>query len=101
MKITQPLPFAPAQLDQIPDFLGQVISDLILLIPAMTNLHQEDLVRAFEAGYFKVPKDTQLTELADAQGVSHQAMSERIRRGVHRLIEQTLIIGDSPGQDEE
>ena len=49
--------------------------------PAMTNLHQEDLVRAFEAGYFKVPKETQLTELADAQGVSHQAMSERIRRG--------------------
>ena len=35
MKTTQPLPFAPAQLDQIPEFLGQVISDLILLIPRL------------------------------------------------------------------
>ncbi|WP_336361904.1 mechanosensitive ion channel family protein [Halalkalicoccus salilacus] len=35
MKPTQSLPFAPAQLDQIPDFLGQVISDLLLLIPRL------------------------------------------------------------------
>ncbi len=34
--------------------------------PAMTTLQEEALVRAFEAGYFKVPKETQLTELADA-----------------------------------
>ncbi|MFC7007931.1 helix-turn-helix domain-containing protein [Halalkalicoccus salilacus] len=54
-----------------------------------------------EAGYFKVPKEVTLVELAEEQGVSHQAMSERIRRGVHHLIEQTLITSDSPNHDEE
>lgn len=69
--------------------------------PVITSVQQESLVKAFEAGYFEVPKEVTLTELADAQGVSHQAMSERIRRGVHHLIAQTLITGDSHDQDEE
>jgi hypothetical protein len=35
MSTTHSLPIAPAQLQQIPDFLGQVIGDLILLIPRL------------------------------------------------------------------
>ncbi|WP_336362555.1 helix-turn-helix domain-containing protein [Halalkalicoccus salilacus] len=54
-----------------------------------------------EAGYFKIPKEVTLAELADAQGVSLQAMSARLRRGVHHLIEQTFITGDSIDHDEE
>ena len=69
--------------------------------PDITTNQQETLVRAFEAGYFKVLEETTLTELAEAQGVSHQVMSERIRRGVHHLIEQTLITGDSNDQKDE
>ena len=69
--------------------------------PKLTSSQQESLVRAFEAGYFKVPKEVTLVELAEEQGVSHQAMSERIRRGVHHLIEQTFITSDSPNHDEE
>ncbi|MFC7008507.1 helix-turn-helix domain-containing protein [Halalkalicoccus salilacus] len=69
--------------------------------PKLTNSQQESLVRASEAGYFKVPKEVTLVELAEEQGVSHQAMSERIRRGVHHLIEQTLITGGSTDHDEE
>lgn len=61
--------------------------------PEMTGPQQEALVAAFEAGYFEVPKGVTLAELAEAEGVSHQAMSERIRRGVHYLIEQTLVTG--------
>lgn len=56
---------------------------------------------ATQAGYFKVPKEVTLKELAEAQGVSHQAMSEQIRRGVHHLIEQSLITGNSTDQDDE
>lgn len=67
----------------------------------MTTNQQDALVRAFEAGYFNVPKEVTLTELAEAQGVSHQAMSEQIRRGIHHLIEQTLITGDSNDQKDE
>lgn len=69
--------------------------------PKLTDHQQEALVRAFKAGYFKVPKEVTLTELAEAQGVSHQAMSERIRRGVHHLIEQTFITDDSTEQEDE
>lgn len=58
-------------------------------------------MRAFEAGYFKVPKETTLKEFAEAQGVSHQAMSEQIQRGIHHLIEQTLITDDSTDQKDE
>lgn len=69
--------------------------------PQITTRQQEVLVAAFKAGYFKVPKETTLKELAEAQGVSHQAMSEQIRRGVHQLIEQTLITHDTDdGQTE-
>lgn len=69
--------------------------------PQLTSSQQETLVRAFKAGYFEVPKEVTLTELADTQGISHQAMSERIRRGVHHLIEQTLITDASTEWDEE
>lgn len=70
--------------------------------PEMTRPQQEALVAAFEAGYFEVPKRVTLAELAEAEGVSHQAMSERIRRGVHYLIEQTLVTGggDDDGDEE-
>ena len=58
-------------------------------------------MKAFNAGYFKVPKEVTLKELADAEGVSHQVLSELIRRGVHHLIEQTLITGNGEDQEEE
>jgi predicted DNA binding protein len=67
--------------------------------PEMTRPQQEALVAAFEAGYFRVPKEVTLAELAEREGVSHQAMSERIRRGVHYLIEQTLITGAGDGNE--
>lgn len=69
--------------------------------PEMTRQQQEALLAAFEAGYFKVPKEATLAELAETAGVSHQAMSERIRRGVHYLIEQTLITGDGDDRGDE
>ncbi len=48
------------------------------------------LLQAFEAGYFEVPRKITLSELADEFGVSNQALSERLRRGVRTLIAQTL-----------
>ena len=45
---------------------------------------------AHERGYYDVPRRTTLTELSDELGVSHQALSERLRRGHRRLIERAL-----------
>lgn len=51
------------------------------------------LVRAFERGFFEVPRKADLKDLAEELDVSHQALSERLRRGTGALIEDTLIIG--------
>jgi predicted DNA binding protein len=60
----------------------------------LTSGQYEVLVAAFEAGYFEVPRRLSLGDLADQEGVSHQAISERLRRGTNSLVEHTLITGE-------
>lgn len=45
---------------------------------------------ALERGYYDIPRKTTLTELSEELGVSHQALSERLRRGHRRLVETAL-----------
>ncbi|MCT9097101.1 helix-turn-helix domain-containing protein [Haloarchaeobius sp. HME9146] len=56
------------------------------------------LVTAHEAGFFDVPRGTTLTQLADEFGISDSAISQRIRRGIDALIENTLLV---PDQDQD
>lgn len=58
--------------------------------------HRETLLNAYQHGYFKVPRRTNLTELAATEGISDSALSQRIRRGLETLIEQTLLPDDQP-----
>ena len=51
------------------------------------------LTTACEAGYFAVPREADLDELAEQLNISHQALSERLRRGQEALITETLLIG--------
>ena len=51
------------------------------------------LVLAFERGYFEVPRKADLSDLAKKLDISHQALSERLRRGTGALVEATLVIG--------
>lgn len=46
--------------------------------------------RAVDTGYYEVPRRTKLTELASGSSVSHQALSERLRRGHRELIESLI-----------
>ena len=48
------------------------------------------ITQAFETDYYNVPRGTTLEELATGFDVSHQAVSERLRRGHSRLVEQML-----------
>ncbi|WP_135304921.1 helix-turn-helix domain-containing protein [Haloarcula amylovorans] len=59
----------------------------------LTAAQYNALTAAVTAGYFDVPRDVMLDELADKMNISHQALSERFRRGIHALVEETLLIG--------
>lgn len=57
----------------------------------LTEAQRETLAMAAREGYFSVPKDISLVGLADQLGISDQATSERLRRGMDRLIRATLL----------
>lgn len=48
------------------------------------------IAQAFQTDYYDVPRGTTLEELAAGFDVSHQAVSERLRRGHSHLVEQML-----------
>lgn len=50
----------------------------------------ETLVKAYEESYYEVPRGINLQELANRLDVSHQALSERMRRGHGTLIRNAL-----------
>ncbi len=56
----------------------------------LTEEQREALVTAYEAGYFSVPREASMAEVADELGVSSQAVSERLRRAHQRLVEYHL-----------
>lgn len=63
----------------------------------LTPDQRDALVAAMEHGYYRVPREISIRELAETLDVSHQAVSELLRRGVANLIESALT---SPGEDE-
>lgn len=56
----------------------------------LTQSQRETLAVAFEAGYFDVPRETTLADLAAELDVSEQAVSERLRRGLKTFLIATL-----------
>lgn len=46
---------------------------------------------AVEKGYFSVPRETKLDEIAEALGIIRQAASERIRRAAETVLRKSLI----------
>lgn len=56
----------------------------------LTDAQRQTIEAALECGYYDVPRQTTLTELSADLDISHQALSERLRRGHRRLIESAL-----------
>lgn len=56
----------------------------------LTDSQHTTLMKAEEMGYYDVPRTTSLSELADELDISHQALSERLRRAHSNLIDRTL-----------
>ncbi|WP_324664688.1 helix-turn-helix domain-containing protein [Haloarcula sediminis] len=59
----------------------------------LTESQYRALITAVEAGYYDVPQEHTLEELAEEFEISHQALSERLRRGTESLVEDTLLVG--------
>ena len=58
----------------------------------LTEEQYQTLVTAAEMGYYEVPRGVKLEELAAELDITHQALSELLRRGHDTLIKDTLMI---------
>lgn len=67
----------------------------------LTNEQYRALSLAHEQGYYEVPREASLGDLADELGVSHQALSERLRRGIDALVTDTIAYDRVPSEASE
>lgn len=58
----------------------------------LTETQRETLVAALRSGYYEVPRETALSELAEEFGISSQALSNRFRRAHKSLAENAVLI---------
>jgi hypothetical protein len=59
----------------------------------LTDAQREAFVTAIEHGYFDVPRDCTLGDLADSLDISDTAVSMRLRRAIQTLAERTVCRG--------
>ncbi|WP_224337848.1 helix-turn-helix domain-containing protein [Haloprofundus halobius] len=57
---------------------------------ALSEKQRSALLTAYNSGYFDVPRKATGEDLAEQLSISHQAVSDRLRRGMKVLIEHTL-----------
>ncbi len=60
----------------------------------LTDAQKKVLVVAYSRGYFDSPRGANQDDLADELGITRQAVSSRLQRGIRRLVASTLIIPD-------
>lgn len=59
----------------------------------LTGAQRDALVTAVEMGYFDIPRNASMDEVADALGISTQSASERLRRGIQEFV-VTMLVAD-------
>ncbi len=64
----------------------------------LTDKQREALVAAQQLGYFDVPREITLSELADELGISQQALSKRLRRAQQTITRDVLAGGQKQQQ---
>lgn len=57
----------------------------------LSPAQREVLLRAYELGYFEIPRRHSMADVAAELGVSSQAVSERLRRGVRQLVAAHVV----------
>lgn len=69
------------------------VTDVTTASPSDTRLtpeQKEALEAALDRGYFEIPRDISMEELAAELGISHQALSERLRRAYETLVNEEV-----------
>lgn len=62
----------------------------------LSECQREAMRRAYETGYYEVPREASLERDAEDLQVSHQALSERLRRGHRNLVKIRLCESPTP-----
>lgn len=57
----------------------------------LTDKQREAVELAFTEGYFAVPAEANLSELAEIVGITRQSFSRRLNRGLFRILEETVM----------
>lgn len=58
----------------------------------LTDAQREALRSAYEAGHYDIPQRASQADVARRLDITPQALSERLRRGIHSLIEDSLRV---------
>ncbi|WP_458189650.1 helix-turn-helix domain-containing protein [Haladaptatus sp. NG-WS-4] len=61
----------------------------------LTQSQRETLKQAYEDGYYSIPREATADDLAGDLGITHQAVSERLRRGHESLVKTMLFVDGS------
>jgi predicted DNA binding protein len=67
----------------------------------LTEEQAETLTAALEHGYYEVPREFSVADLAEELDISHQALSERFRRAHGNLVGNTLVVGDEEDSESQ
>lgn len=57
----------------------------------LTDKQQEAVELAFTEGYFEVPSETNLTDMAEQLGITRQSFRRRLNRGLSNLLQNTIL----------
>lgn len=57
----------------------------------LTQPQRETLIRAVEGGYYSIPREVSTKDLAEEFGISDQAVTERLRRAIITLVDNSLV----------
>ena len=60
----------------------------------LTTRQYETLVAAIDHGYFEIPREVSMQELSEELDISHQALSERLRRAYRALVTSELNVSE-------
>lgn len=63
----------------------------------LSSKQRETIEQAYHCGYFNVPRDSTVTDLADSMEISDSALSQRLRRGLSVLVRESLISEETGG----
>lgn len=65
---------------------------------SLTPEQHAALVAALEHGYYHVPREATVEDIADELGKSHQAVSKLLRRGTQKIVQEKVTIETRTGE---